>query len=534
MNPKLLLCLALVLGGGLVGCSTNAPYRPIGLLTTLTSPWGVTEDGLRCRITLPVTIEQGMNVPAAVELQADPAQLPAGMRKLNTLMPDAFLTLRLTDANTGKQFEIKPFSYSGPVVPHTDHDSLALSQPLKAWKVNFPLVTVYSNLAPADYTCQVIFSCSTNQPNWALKDEGFDSSSWYGTIMSGNVHLHVLPETPRFQTFRIPKRLVVTKELINLHTPDQPPDLADIPMIRFHRADAQTVNLQVRNGHFICTSIERRGQSSFFGVQALLPDDNPIGGWYDYKGQDLTADYQIEVFEVGVPGGHLMISGPFSAGYRSLWSRTFHVSMTAKQFRELPATVVNVPSGSDDRECVALIQANPEVEELKLENTGITDADMALVRRLHHLRVLFLYGTHITDAGLAQLRTMTGLRTLNLDGTEVTDAGVLGLRRLTELEKLGLGNTSITDNGAAVVSRFPHLKQLDFWNTRIGDMTVARVSELKQLEWLELRGTKVTNEGAQDLTNLVHLRDLRLPTTVTDKDLEVLNRALPNCSVLMQ
>jgi Leucine-rich repeat (LRR) protein len=351
--------------------------------------------------------------------------------------------------------------------------------------------------------------------------------------MSGNVPLQVRAETPKFRTFWIPKRLVVTKELINLQTPDQPSDLAAIPMIRFHQADAQTVNQPVRNGHFICTSIERHGGESFGG--ALIPDDiNPIDEWYDYKGQDLTADYQIEMFEVGVPGGREMISGRFSADDRSLWSKTFHVSMTAKQFRELPATVVNVPSGSNDRECVALIQANPEVEELNLENTGITDADMASVRRLHHVRVLCLYGTRITDAGMAQLRTMTGLRTLNLDGTKVTDVGVLGLRQLTQLEKLGLGNTSITDNGGAVVSCFPHLKQLDLWNTRIGNATVARVSELKHLEWLELRGTRVTSEGVQVLTNLVNLRDLRLPTTVTDKGLEVLNRALPNCSVLMQ
>jgi hypothetical protein len=484
---------------------------------------------------LPATTEQGMSVSAIVELQADPATLPASMRKLNTVRHDAFLTLKLTDAETGKQFEIRPFLDSGPQIPHTDNDLLAISQPLKPWQVNFPLVTVYSNLAPADCTCQVTFSCPTNQPDWVLRNEGFDSSCWYGSLVSGNVHLQVLPETSKSQTFWIPKRLVVTKELINLHTPDQPPDLAAIPMIRFHQADAQTVSLPVRNGHFICTTIERQGQSRFSGSAALVPDDiNSIDGWYSYQGRDLAADYRIEVFEVATPSGHLVFSGPYSPGYRSLWSRSFHVSMTAKQFRELPASVVNVPSGFDDLECVALIRANPEVEELNLENTGITDADMALIGRLHHLRVLFLYGTHITDAGLAQLQTMTGLRTLNLDGTRVTDAGVLGLRRLTELEKLGLGNTSITDNGAAVVSRFPHLKQLDLWNTRIGDATVARVSELKQLEWLELRGTRVTNEGAQDLTNLVHLHNLMLPTTVTDKGLEVLNRALPNCSVLMQ
>ena len=312
--------------------------------------------------------------------------------------------------------------------------------------------------------------------------------------------------------------------------------IGGLPVIRFHKADAQTVRLPVRNGHFLCTEIDRQGQiKSFDGREALIPDDiNPIDELYGYKGQDLALDYRIEVFEIGAPQGDLAIAEPGTPGYRSLWSGTFHVSITGKQFRELPATVVNMPSGADEHTCVALIQANPEVEDLFLGKTGITDTDMALIGRLQHLRVLYLYNTSITDMGLSQLQNMTNLQTLNLDGTKVTDSGVLGLRRLTRLENFGLGNTSITDKGAAVVSRFSHLKQLDLWNTRIEDATAARVSDLKQLEWLDLRGTRVTNRGAQILTNLVHLQDLRLPATVTDNGLEALNRALPNCSVLVQ
>jgi hypothetical protein len=461
-----------------------------------------------------------MDVPATIELQADPAELPPGIRRLNTFMRDAFFKLTLTDARTGKQFEIKAFFYQGPPRRYTGSDLLDLNQPLKPWQVNFPSVAVYSNLVPADYVCQATFSFPTNPPGWFLEGAAFDPTWWHGTIVSGNVRLRVLPETPKFQTFWIPKRLVVTKELTNLRAPGQPPLLAAIPVIRFHKADEQTVRLQLRNGHYLWTKIDRQGQQTSFTGGALIPDDiNPIGQWLDYKGQDLAVDYRIDVFEVGV--GDPDDLGPGAPGYRSLWSRTLHVSITAKQFRELPATVVNVPSGSDDRECVALIRANPEAEELSLENSGLTDADMALIGRLWHLRVLNLYGTRITDAGLVHLQKMTQLQDLNLDGTRVTDSGVLGLRRLTRLEKFGLGNTSITDQGAAVVSAFPHLKQLDLWNTRIGDETAARLSELKQLEWLDLRGTKVTNKGTQALTHLGHLQDLRLPAAVSDNGSEV-------------
>lgn len=345
-----------------------------------TARWGPTVNGLKCRMALPKVVEQGMNATATVELQADPATLPPGIRTLNGFMRDAYLTLVLTDAGTGKQFEVRAFRYPGPPIPLTDSDLLLLNQRLKPRKVNFPLVTVYSNLPPADYECRVSFTYSTNQPARGLRSATSPSNCWQGTIVSGTVQMQVMPETPRFQMFWIPKRLVVTKELINLHSPDLPPDLEAIPVIRFRKADVQAVSLPVRNGHFQCTIIERTGRSLFSGGGALVPDDaNSIDTWYGYKGQDLTADYVIKVFEVAAPSGHLQIPGPYSPGYRSLWSKSFHVTMTAQQFRELPATVVNVPRGMDERGCVALIKANPEVEELELGNTGVTDADMLLV-----------------------------------------------------------------------------------------------------------------------------------------------------------
>ena len=86
------------------------------------------------------------------------------------------------------------------------------------------------------------------------------------------------------------------------------------------------------------------------------------------------------------------------------------------------------------------------------------------------------------------------------------------------MEKFSVGDTSVTDKGAAVAIQFPQLKQLDLMNSRIGDATVARLPELKQIEWLDLRGTLVTREGAQCLTNLVHLSDLRLPASLANSD----------------
>jgi len=501
-----------VLAGGVVDeAATNR---------TQVSEWGPVENGLRCRVVLPAAIEQGMSIPVTVELQADPAKIPAGMQKLNASVHDAFLMLSLTDAKTGKQFEVMPYSDAGgPFSEDFNDNVVALDKPLKPWKVNFPLVTVYSNLAPADYVCGVAFSYPAKPPDWArggLRTNAIPASWWHGTVMSGEFHMQVLRETPKSQIFWIPKRLVVTKELKNLHPSDLPPLLADVPVIRFHKADAQAVSLPVRNGHFLSTEIERNDElSSICGGEALIPDNvNAIDERYDYKGQDIAADYRIEVMEIGRPGGHLYFPGPGSPGYHLIWSRTFHVSCTAKAFRRMPATVVEVPPGTDRAECIELIKANPEVEELDLGKTGITDADMKLIGKLRHLRVLELYDTGITDEGVAQLRKTKSLRALYLQGSKVTNSGMLDLSGLTQLEELFLGDTSVTDEGAVVVSRFPNLKQLDLMNTPTGDATVERLPKLKKLEWLDLRGTRVTTQGAQCLTNLMHLSDLRLPDQV--------------------
>jgi hypothetical protein len=508
----------------LAGCANVSQVASNGTAPasqSQTSDWGPVENGLRCRVTLPAAIEQGMSIPATVEVEAVPGQLPVGVEKVDALTRDPFLSLTLTDENTGKQFKIKPLYFFGPFTDESDHNLEVLDQPLKPWAVHFPLVAMYSNLVSADYTCQVTFIYPTNRlwwkDKWVDQKSAFETNWWHGTIVSGNAQLQVLQETPKVQTFWIPKRLVVTKEIVNLHPSDLPVLMAAIPIIRFHKADAETVSMPVRNGHVIWTEIERPGGGLSSGG-ALVPDDiNPIDELYSYKGQNLALDYRIEVVETEPADGDLYIPGPGSPDYRLIWSRSLHISITAKEFQQLPASVVNVPAGTAHDACMALIRANPEVEELSLEKAQIGDADMAEISRLKHLRALALYDTHITDAGLAPLEGMTHLQALYLDGTKVTDAGVLKLRRLTQLEKLGLGDTAITDKGAAVVSGFKHLKQLNLCNTQVGDITAARLSNLKHLEWLDLRETRVTDKGARELADL-HIQELRLPAGVGGED----------------
>lgn len=88
-----------------------------------------------------------------------------------------------------------------------------------------------------------------------------------------------------------------------------------------------------------------------------------------------------------------------------------------------------------------VVQRDPRTGErrgvLLLDNTQITDADLAELKHLPHLTELYLQSTEITDHGLAALAQLPHLTTLLLCDTEVTDAGMAKLAALQQLTTLG-------------------------------------------------------------------------------------------------
>ncbi len=71
----------------------------------------------------------------------------------------------------------------------------------------------------------------------------------------------------------------------------------------------------------------------------------------------------------------------------------------------------------------------PNLTDLDLSDTRITDKGLDNLYRLTALEKLDLSGTPITDAGLDRLKGLTKLRELYLARTKVTDAGVEALHK---------------------------------------------------------------------------------------------------------
>lgn len=89
-----------------------------------------------------------------------------------------------------------------------------------------------------------------------------------------------------------------------------------------------------------------------------------------------------------------------------------------------------------------VVQLKPQLIWLKMNNTNLTDASLAVIGRLSNLTRLDLSNTLITNKGLPQLATLTGLQYLNLAGTKVSGQGISALKTLTKLQNLYLYKTN--------------------------------------------------------------------------------------------
>jgi len=106
-----------------------------------------------------------------------------------------------------------------------------------------------------------------------------------------------------------------------------------------------------------------------------------------------------------------------------------------------------------------------DVNRVYLDNTQITDAELAHLRGLTHLQRLSLDGTQVTDAGLRHLKGLTYLTVLVLSGTKVTDVGAerlqqaSGAERLQKLQKeLGAGLFEQVFHAELLEQQLPHLE----------------------------------------------------------------------------
>lgn len=126
-----------------------------------------------------------------------------------------------------------------------------------------------------------------------------------------------------------------------------------------------------------------------------------------------------------------------------------------------------------------------EIQAIKLDDTGVRDADLSI------------------------LKEASGLLDLSLADTKITDAAIGHMKSLRELKRLNLSNTRITDDCMEqVASYFPSLSELNLERTAVGNGGIGKIKGKPTLEKLFLSDTKVTDAGLVHLGRLPALKIL--------------------------
>ena len=89
--------------------------------------------------------------------------------------------------------------------------------------------------------------------------------------------------------------------------------------------------------------------------------------------------------------------------------------------------VVRIFLALNTRIALATVVGLPNLEEVNLEITPISDAGLMYLAELSQLHALYRPETRHTDTALVHLPSLTDLKTLGLSGTGITDAGLIHL-----------------------------------------------------------------------------------------------------------
>lgn len=174
--------------------------------------------------------------------------------------------------------------------------------------------------------------------------------------------------------------------------------------------------------------------------------------------------------------------------------------------------------------------ANLPLHELSLARTPITNAGIAILATRFLLEELDLADTKIDDAHAAPLFALPALRMLRLDGTSITDAGLAP--PTANLTELYLSKTKVTDAGLAILDHTPHLTALGLGHTAIDAQTLARIGTLSELRTLVLSKCLAPPPALTALASLHALEQLYLDDTNLDDETLATFGPMPDLRVL--
>lgn len=137
------------------------------------------------------------------------------------------------------------------------------------------------------------------------------------------------------------------------------------------------------------------------------------------------------------------------------------------------------------------------LEELSADGYTLHNEDIAAMRGLAKLRVLFLQGANVTDACLKLMDGFPNLEYLTIDG--ITDQGLKDLPVLPKLKSLCITSYGVTDAGLPYLAKQPKLEILTLNSTKISDAGIPTLAKLGSLKELHMQMSDLTLKGYETL-----------------------------------
>jgi hypothetical protein len=145
-----------------------------------------------------------------------------------------------------------------------------------------------------------------------------------------------------------------------------------------------------------------------------------------------------------------------------------------------------------------------------------SDNALQYVAKFPELEELILANSDISDAGLKQLESLSKLRSLDLVGTRITDSGLICLSRMNDLELLSLAFCRLSDGAFEHIVTHRSLKSLNLNYTDVSDAGTELLYGMPNLEDVLIGDTNVTEAGANALQqSLPKTRVYHRPRTTT-------------------
>jgi hypothetical protein len=197
--------------------------------------------------------------------------------------------------------------------------------------------------------------------------------------------------------------------------------------------------------------------------------------------------------------------------------------------------ITNVEVGLARTDILPELCRTCRITSLDLANWPVTELrndDLAVLKLAPTLQKVDLTATYFTDKAIQHLVDLPNLHELILTDTRVTDAGLAELSQFKTIQKLDLSELMITDDGLSHLATMPNLTDLTVDSPAVTDVGLAQLGALPNLKTLDVRGVQFRDEALGQLQSIKSLRKLACYVDrISPEALARFHAALPQCTI---